>query len=387
MKILYNHRTRGKGAESVHIRGIVGGLRELGHEVMLLSLPGAECEKTTSESSSAKIWKFISLRLPEVIFEVLEISYNIASFVRLWIIVRRQKIDFIYERYALFNFAGIAISKIYKIPIFLEINDISTLKRVRKLKMKKLAKWLENIIFKKAEALITISNYFKNHIIERGINGNKIWVSPNAVDPELFNPNRYRGAEIREKHNLNGKVVIGFVGRFEKWHGIDLLLSCIPDIYQRHKNVNFLLVGGGSDGSNEILKQYMKEKDVTDAVTFPGWVSHSAIPSYIAAMDIAIIPNSNSYGSPMKLFEYMAMGKAVIAPRLGPVEDIAEDGENACMFKAEDKEAFCDTLLDLIINKEKRQRVGINARKKVITEHTWRNNAEKIIEICRSIKR
>jgi len=381
MKILYNHRTRGKGVEGVHIRGIVGGLRGLGHKVILVSLPGAECDKTVLESSFAKMWRIISHNAPEAIFELLEIAYNAISFIRLWNIIRKEKINFIYERYALFNFSGVTIAGIYKIPIILEINDISTLDRVRKLRMRWFAGWFEKRIFNSASALITISTYFKNHLIERGVPADKIWVLPNAVDPSVFNPKQADDYRIRKQYKFNGDVVVGFVGRFAHWHGIDFLISCIPDIISATKNVRFMFVGGGNEKARSSFMTHIHDKGIFDSITFTGWVKHDLIPAYIAAMDITIIPNSNAYGSPMKLFEYMAMGKAVIVPRLGPIEDVVIDGRNCVMFEPGDKESLKNALQGLIKDAGKRARIGHEALKTVQENYTWEKNAQKIIEI------
>lgn len=385
MKVLYHHRTRGKGAEGVHIRGVIDALKGLNHEVIVASLPGTEDVKISSGSLSEKMWKYVSARMPEIVFELFEIAYNFVSFPCLWNVVRKQKVDFIYERYALFNFSGALVSKIFNIPILLEINDISTLERVRKLRMKRLAGWFENRIFNSASALITISSYFESHLIERGFPKTKIWVIPNAIDPIIFNPENISGHATRAKYGLNSNIVIGFVGRFEYWHGIDLLISCIPEIRVTNKKVSFLLVGGNNEKDRAPIMNYASEKGILDSLIFSGWVSHGAIPSYIAAMDIAVIPNSNSYGSPMKLFEYMAMGKAVVAPRLGPIEDVMINDQNGIMFEPGDRNSLRDALSDLIENDDKRNKIGREASKTILAKHTWKNNGEKIIEIASSL--
>lgn len=146
------------------------------------------------------------------------------------------------------------------------------------------------------------------------------------------------------------------------------------------------MVGGGDEKARAPFMAHIHDKGIFDNITFTGWVKHDLIPSYIAAMDITIIPNSNAYGSPMKLFEYMAMGKAVIMPRLGPIEDVATDGHNCVMFEPGDKESLKSALHDLIKDAGKRARIGHAALKTVQENHTWEKNARKIIEITEIVK-
>jgi glycosyltransferase involved in cell wall biosynthesis len=119
--------------------------------------------------------------------------------------------------------------------------------------------------------------------------------------------------------------------------------------------------------------------------TFTGEVPHSEIPVYIAAMDIAIIPDFNTYGSPMKLFEYMAMGKAIVAPDVPPIKEIVEEGKTALVFERKNSIQAVKCIEALIRDKELRNKLGIRARNVVLNSHTWDQNAKRIVSIVGSM--
>ena len=162
MNILYHHRTQGKGVERVHIMGLVNGLRELGHQVEIIGPPWAEPESHLNESieetsnNRKSNWNILSKYLPEFLFELMEMAYNAYAYFNLSRHLRKRRVDAvdaIFERYALFMFAGVLVARTHGCPIILEINDAADIERVRTLKFKNIARGLEKTIFKKADAL------------------------------------------------------------------------------------------------------------------------------------------------------------------------------------------------------------------------------------------
>ncbi len=390
MKILYHHRTQGRGAEGVHIRGIVEAFRRLGHEVVVVSPPGIDPFRTTENGSNGahsngkpsrlgRLWRWLGKHLPEVLFEMLELGYNLVAYRNMARLVKNGQFDFMYERYALNTFAGLWISKKYRIPLILEVNDASCIERVRKLKVRAVAKFVEGIIFKGAHSIVTISSYFKKIIIDEGIDPAKVYVLSNAVDGTTFDTMSKPRAPLKEKYAFAGKTVIGYVGAFVRWHGVDLLLESFRDLFRKNKDLRLLLVGDGVTFG--MTKDFARAHGLDSCIIMPGRVEHDEVSSYIDDMDICVIPDSNEYGSPMKLFEYMARGKPVVAPRLLPMVDVIKNGENGILFEPKDKGELNKALGVLISDTRTRNKVGESAKNTIFENHTWTKNAEKVLEI------
>ena len=388
MNILYHHRTRGKGAEGAHILGMVRAFRELGHTVYVVSPPGTELDEGQADLHSLKdskkeISRKVSVSFPEVFFELLEILYNVFAFFQMIFVMRKKKIDFVYERYALFSIAGILFSRIHGIPILLEVNDSAVVERIRKVLFSKIASRIEQWIFYHASSIITVSGVFKEIVVGRSIKEKKVFVTPNAIDPHDFTVSKDARRLVRKQYQLHGKIVVGYVGGFSVWHRLDFLADTIAELTAIHPNIHCLLVG---DGVNRpFLSQYVRKMGVEEHFTFTGKCYHNQVAKYISAMDITILPDANRYCSPLKLFEYMAMGKPVLAPRLPNVNEILTPGVNSVLFEQGEKEDLEKRLSEIIENKELRQNLGNNARRTVYEKHLWIHNARKIIRICKDL--
>lgn len=385
MNILYHHRTQGKGAEGVHIRGVVKGFRKLGHNVYVISPPGINPEKTTGRNPYSKkkgilsrALSYVSRSLPQPLFEALEIFYNFRAHYRISGLLRKSNIDFIYERHSFFSFAAVKLAKRFNIPILIEVNELAGEARVRKQCFVGLAKKMERYVFKNGNAIIVVSQFLKNKIKEYGVDKQKIFVMSNAVDKNRFSPNGMK-TKLREKYSIkNGEIIIGFVGWFVYWHSIELLIDVFEEV-SRRENLHLFLVGDGV--LKPKLKNIVKDKGIKDKVVFTGAVPHECTPAYIDLMDICVIPQSNEYRSPIKMFEYMAMSKAVVAPRLGPIEDVITDNINGVLFEPKDENSLRRCLLDLINGSHKREKIGKEARNTVLSKHLWIHNAERIVQI------
>lgn len=390
MNILYLHRTQGKGVEGVHIYEMVRALCNLGHDVTVVSPAGVEgyskgkaaggLVSRGSQVEVKSIFKVISKYMPEMCFELAEILYNFAADRKISRILKEKKYDFIYERYAIFNWAGVKAAKTNNIPILLEINYTSytPLYRKRNVLLKPLAHWIDRKIFRKINGFIAVSTYLKNHLVELQVPAKKVIVLANAADPDKFSP-EVSGARIRKRYNIQDKKVIGFSGGFYPWHGLNLLIKVFIDLKRNYENIVLMLIGEGP--LKEQLERKVNEYNMTKHVIFTGKVDQEKLPEYIATFDIAVMPDSNNYGSPMKVYEYMAMGKPVVAPILGPLEDGIKHGENGFLFRQKDEKELAKALADLINNDTVREKIGKAGRENILSDHTWQINAEKIIEL------
>jgi len=386
MNILYHHRTQGTGAEGVHIAYIIKGFRELGYIVRVVSPADTEPLKTAGknpyrekEGFKSRSLDWLSRNLPQFLFELLELGYNAAAYLKLRKVLKNQPIQFMYERYAFFNFAGAYLAGRFRIPLAVEVNEIAGHKRIRQQCFIALAQAIEKYIFDRAAAIFVVSDFLKEEIEKLGVPVEKIFVIPNAVDPNHFSPRVFNN-EIKKKFGISEEtVVFGFTGWFVTWHNLELLVEVFSRVAKTHPQILLLLVGDGVLKEN--LKSLARAMNVADKIIFPGAISYQEIPQYIALMDICVIPGSNEYRSPIKLFEYMAMAKAVVAPRLKPIESIITDGEDGLLFQPDNADSLREAFNRLLCEPRQRKFIGINARTKIEDNHTWLNNAMRIVRI------
>lgn len=391
VNILFHHRTRGRGAEGVHIRGVVKGLRQLNNHVDILSLPGAEPEaeevratnekvnQTPTKKSSFSILSDLTKHVPEFVFELFELAFNLIAVIRLRKTVKEKNITLVYERYSLFMFASVWWAKRHNLPIVLEINDSCQVQRVRSLTFKKLAAKIEGWIFKNATGLVFISTRFKE-VAEQayGDIANSV-VSPNGADLDKFIIDETSGLALRSKLGIENKIVLGYVGAFVHWHGIDWFVDLACQKLKETPELVLLLVGDGV--AFEGIKNRVIEAGVESQVILPGKVPHHEVSSFLSAMDLGILPDSNDYGSPMKLFEFMAMGKGMIAPDFSPIAEVVRDNETSWLFPASNKQACIDKVFEIVNDREAHQEVGKNARAYIENERQWKHNAEQLLSL------
>lgn len=383
MNILYHYRTRGTGAEGVHSAFVIQGLRALGHAVSVVSPNTGEPSTTAGANPYARNaggWRTrllaaLSRLLPQAGFELLEMFYNYPASRKIQRLLATQKFDLIYERYAFFMIAGARLARKHKIPLIVEVNEIVGPARVRQQVFVRHARRAEDAVLGQADAIIVVSSYLKEELVKRGVPAAKIEVIPNGADAELFDPAKTQPLVLRERLGLAREtVVFGFIGWFVAWHRLDEFIAQFA--YLKERNVVLLLIGDGP------LKAQLQEQvaacGLEEKVRFIGAVPYAEIPAYISVMDVGVIPGSNEYRSPLKLFEYMLMGKAILAPRYEPIECIVTSGEEGRLFEAGNDEDLRRALVELELDAGLREREGMRGREKILKSHLWRHNAEKI---------
>ena len=398
MNILFHHRTRGQGAEGAHIRGVVKGLRQLGHQVNILSFPGAEPEEKQKQTTSTKnkpaqaakskgLFSFVSeltKYAPEFMFVFFELLYNFVAWFRVRKQVKKDNINLIYERYSLFMIATVWWAKRKNIPIVIEINDSCIVERVRPLTFKSLAFKIERWIFKNATGLVFISSHFKQVATEQYGEISPSVVSPNAADLDNFEIDDHKAQQLRVNLGIDDKVVVGYVGAFVHWHGIDWFMEKIAPKLAQYPNITLLLIGDGK--SYEPIQKIIKNAGIESQVILTGRIPHDEVSHYLSAMDFGILPDSNDYGSPMKLFEFMAMKKGMVVPDFSPIAEVVTDNETSWVFPANNHQACIQKVFDVAQDIKEQKRIGINARSYIETERQWKHNAEQLLSLLPIIK-
>ena len=308
--------------------------------------------------------------MPEFLFEIVEIFYNVIGILKGSKLIKKNKISFIYERYAIFSIVGVILAKKYNCPILLEVNytSLSPLVRKRTKLFKPFARFVDQWVFNNVTAIVAVSGRLKKQLIDDyNISPEKVEVIANAANPEHFKP---------VKINNSTCCTIGFVGGFYPWHGLDLLVDAIIILKSKHQNIQCLLIGDGPELPK--IKSRIEKLSLTEYFTFPGRISHKKLAEYVDKFDIGIMPDSNDYGSPMKLFEYMAAGIPYVAADYPPISEITTN--QGKLFEIKNVNSFAEALLAYTEDVEARQVAGGHGRDLVENYFNWKQNTSRSIE-------
>ncbi len=295
------------------------------------------------------------------------------------------KPDLIYQRYSMINRTGLGLRKELGVPLVLEYNgSFAWMGRnwSRSLSRVNLVDQVELENLRGADLVVVVSDSSCAELVERGIPARKILVTTNAVDAEYYNPD-ISGKVERSKLLLSDRIVVGFVGTFGRWHGAEILAKAIPMVLANYPNAYFLFVGDGEQRPQ--VEGYVRDYISSDNVIFTGMVPQEFARDYLAVCDILVsphVPNEDGtafFGSPTKLFEYMAMGRAIVASRLGQIGDVLEDENTALLVPPTDSTALADAITRLIGDASLRRQLGQAAREVVLGKFTWHQQVERVM--------
>jgi len=209
---------------------------------------------------------------------------------------------------------------------------------------------------------------------------------PNGVCLEQFTP-KLGGPSVRFDLGIDDeKVVIGFVGSFAPWHGLDLLFEAFARLLVENANVHLLLVGQPRADSGAWLER-AAAADIAPSITFAGHVPATEVSQYLAAMDITVLPNSAWYCSPLKVFEYMAMATAIVAVATEPVREMLNDRRDAALFEEGSVDELFGALKQLASDPVLRKSYGEAARVRVAGDYTWGENARRVFELLQTVEK
>lgn len=389
----------GRSGGSIHIRNFVRALTELGHQVTVVctrvSSPKSLEDELHAEVrlSPLAAWNHglahviragnrlighATRNVPDAVRTL----HNLGFLRTAAKAARELDPDFIYERYSLWGVAGLRLARNRSIPLVLEVNAPLAFEQQRfraGLTCPPLARWVERQIWRNADLSIVVSESLRGLLQNAGARPERIHVLANAANPRLFHM-AVDGKPLRERLNFNGRFVIGFVGMFRPWHGIDLLISALEDLQRAGPPVHLLLVGDGP--LRQQFEAEVRKKGLQEAVTFAGGVAHQDVPEYLAAMDVAVAPYpalDDFYFSPIKLYEYMAAGRAVVASRVGQIAETIQDGVNGLLYDPGDRTGLVNCLRRLQNDVALRHELGAKASA-ACSDHTWDRNAARVLD-------
>jgi PEP-CTERM/exosortase A-associated glycosyltransferase len=236
-----------------------------------------------------------------------------------------------------------------------------------------LTRWLETRALKQAAHVFTICEGLRSDIVGRGIAANKITVIPNAVDIDSFEPGGQPDAELKSSLRLDGASVIGFIGSFYAYEGLDLLLDALPEILAQRPDVRVLLVGGGPQ--DDALKAQAQGLGVADKVVFTGRVPHSEVQRYYDLIDVLAYPRHSmrltELVTPLKPLEAMAQGRVLVASDVGGHKELIRHGETGMLFEAGNAKALAQAVVNLLAAKDSWPAMRAAGRRFVEQERNW----------------
>ena len=319
--------------------------------------------------------------------ELADLEYNDLLIPTLVEKYQNQKPSFIYQRYGLNNYTGAYLAKKLNIPFVLEYNGSEIWMSHhwgKTLHYESVAQAIETANFQSADLIIGNAESMEDELVAYGVSRDKICIIPNGVDASRFSP-EIDGSAIRSQLGFaKDNVVVSFIGTFGPWHGAEVLAQTISKVCANNPHVRYLFIGGG--GSYEQVKEIVKSSGYEDRVRMIGFVPQLEAPLYLAACDILVspqIPNPDGtpfFGSPTKLFEYMAMGKAIVASDLDQIGRILKDGKTALLATPGNEDSLADCILRLASDSKLRTTLGTNAREDVVKNYTWDTHVQIILD-------
>lgn len=377
MKILYHHRTRSKDGQFVHISEMIAALRGLGHEVIVVAPPAMEHERFGADAGMVATLKRC---LPRFVYELMEFAYAFVAYRRLRQAVLTHRPDCLYERYNLFLPAGVWLKRRYGLPMLLEVNSplFDERDKYEGIALARLARWSERYAWRGADYVLPVTGVLAQRVEEAGVPREKIAVIANGINRAHFS-----GAtdteSAKRKLGLEGRLVLGFTGFIRDWHGLERVVELIA---QPNTDVtrHLLIVGDGP--ARVTVERKAAELGVTDRVTVTGIIDRERVPDYVAAFDVALQPAVVPYASPLKLIEYLAMGRAIVAPAQPNIMELLQDGANAVLFEPAAPQAFAAAIDRVTRDAGLRERIAAGARRTIDTLNlTWEGNARRVTDL------
>ena len=382
MRILYHHRTASKDGQAVHIEEMIGALRAQGHDVRIVA-PAASAE---GQMGGGVGWVHrLRAALPNAAYELMELAYSMVAYRALAKAAREFKPDVLYERYNLYLLSGVMLKRRYGIPMLLEVNAPLVHERSLHsggLALPALARWAEGAAWRGADRVLPVTRVLARYVKDYGVPDERIVVIPNGINEAHF-AGAPAPSEAKAERGLTGKLVLGFTGFVREWHGVDRVIRWMASP-EAPGNVHLLVVGDGPARTD--LEALARQLKLAERVSFTGVIHRDQVPSWVAAFDIALQPAVVAYASPLKLMEYLVMGKAIIAPRTPNLLEVLNDGENALMFDEDAAGGFECALTRLCADDGLRQQLARGARASIgRLDLTWAGNARRVMEISRSL--
>ncbi len=373
------------GGSVGHIAGVLNELAGEGQPPLLLTMAPVPTVRADTEIHHVgvpeRFWNFRELPTLEL---------NAVFFDAALRALAGRPVSFVYQRYSLNNYAGLRLAHHFGVPFILEYNGSEVwMSRhwAKPLKYEALATRIELLNVNRADLVVVVSRAMRDELLARGVDADRVLVNPNAVDAERYSP-AVDGAPVRQRYRLEGKIVLGFISTFQVYHGAVVLARAFAELLTNHPehrdSVRLLMIGAGPEADR--ARHIIESAGIAAGVQFTGLVPQEEGPQHLAACDVFVsphVPNADGspfFGSPTKLFEYMAMGKGIVASNLDQIGEMLRHGETAWLVPPGDVQALSAGLDRLVRDADLRRSLGAAARLDVLAHHTWRAHVRRTLE-------
>lgn len=349
------------GGSLAHTEGILDALVQRGHRVELWST--GPMAGMPAEVREHRLRTALRANLPWEIAELLSTLLQVRR------VERPPDVAFVYQRYSMNNLTGLLLARRWGVPLVLEANvsEVDWREGWSSLQFPRLARALEALVLRGSHRIATVSANAARELYAAGAPRGRLKVVPNGVRVE-----RFADAAPAALPFDDGDFVIAFSGLFYPWHGARVLAAAFVDLHARRPNARLLLVGDGEDAP--LVLSLLHEHDLGGALLHTGLVSRDDVPGYLAAADVVVSPhvrNDAFIGSPIKIWEYMASGRAIVASDVAQMGSVLQDGVTACLVAPDDPRALADALDALARDRVRRERLGRAAQAEASREHSW----------------
>ncbi|MGA1869998.1 MAG: glycosyltransferase family 4 protein [bacterium] len=330
--------------------------------------------RTTQYSFTTKAKAFGRGLLKKYFNEAYHLLMNLKNIVEEYFLIKKDQPDIIITRLEIYNFSGLLLAKLMRIPFILEADSpvIYEYDRIwgKNCLRSFIAEYIERLNVVYADALFVISHKLRDYYLSKGLKNKKIVVIPNGADPHEFYPKIKNSALLNELSLPSKKVIIGWMG--SGWSGTKDLVRLAKILLAMNDNIFFLIIG-----------KRIVELEGEHRVFLTGTVEQCYISDYLSLVDIALAPYPHDafYASPIKIYEYMAAGKVVVASPIPQIMEVIRHGENGIIVDFRNSNAAAKEIITLIDNPELRNKLGQNARQSILEKHTWQGRSRALADM------
>lgn len=379
MRIVWSVPVRGEPLSSsrgdlVRARHLIAGLRQRGYEVQVVAAASDAAAEFTVSAYRNLARRLLPSKAALVLRDLGRWLHGRAHGQRVLAEAKRFGAEMIVETQVNYSISGILAAHASGLPLVLDDCAPTEEEEALGAGLPALAQRILRQQLSAAARATVPSRALRDRFLAEGVPAGKLLVVPNGVDPAAFTDRR---AELRTRFGVDKRCVLGFVGSFQPWHGVELLVKAMAELRDRLP-LHLMLIGDGP--RRPLVAAAVQRLGLADQVTFLGSVDSTEVPSLLSMLDVGTLPAANDYSHPMKLLEYGAAGLPSIAPDVPPVREVLQEGSTGLLFPLGDEQALGDRIGRLATNPALRLQLGSEARGRILAEAAWSNRATLLAE-------